>query len=147
MCRVSPRLKLCTCDGRKVSRLAHYWVLYRFDPNKNVRVIGRVATPDALDPRAEAYNRATLLKRLNEPDVFDVEPKLKSGDRLQLTFRCSEAEASGGVRAKTITYGYAFTDEGWVEEPFNSLLWQWHHEPSTVGELRPAPGAPPKAPR
>jgi hypothetical protein len=142
MCHVSPRLKLCSCASGDVSRLAHYWVFYRFDPQKNERIIGRVAKPDALDPRAEAYNRATLLKRLNEPDVFDLDLKPKSGDRLQITFRCTEADAPGKARAKTITYGYAFTGEGWVEEPYNSLSWRWHHTNSAIGELRPAPAAP-----
>lgn len=138
MCKVSPRLKLCTCDARDVTRLANYWVLHRFNASKQNRIIGRVAMPDAIDARAEAYNRATLRRRLNEPDAFDVDLNPQVGDRLQLTFRCSEPDASGKARAKTVTYGYALTASGWVEEAFNSLGWQWHHDRSASGELRPA---------
>lgn len=138
MCKLDERLKLCTCDVPSVSALEHYWVLYRFDEEKNHMVIGRVRLPDKLDAEVEAYNRRLLLARLQEEDAFDVDLHPKEGDRLAITFQCSEVDASGRRVKKTITYGYARTGGRWVEEPYDSLSWEWHHDQERFGALRPA---------
>ena len=106
MCKLSHQLKMCICDVPDVSELEHYWVLHRFNPKKDM-VIGRVARPDTLDVRVDAYNRSLLLQRLHEDDAFDIDLNLQNGDRSQLTFRCSEPDASGQPEIKVITYGYA----------------------------------------
>ena len=138
MCRLAPTLTLCTCAVRDVSRLPHYWVLHRFDPRKDTHVIGRVARPDVLDPQDDAHNRALLRVRLQEPDAFDVDLAPRDGDRLQLTFRFSGRDRAGRRTVKEITYGYAWTAGRWVEETFDPLMWQWHHDRERFGEVRPA---------
>jgi hypothetical protein len=139
MCRLSAKLKLCTCEVASVAELAGFWVLHRFKPGKQELIIGELVMPDELDARVETYNLSMLKQRLNEADAFDVDLKPQPGDRLQLTFRCSEADASGTARTKTITYGYAWTAGRWVELPFNDFEWAWHHDQESFGELRPAP--------
>jgi hypothetical protein len=138
MCKVSSKLKLCTCAVPDVSRLRFYWVLHRFDPRKDVRRVGRVARPDVLDARDEAHNRTLLLARLQEPDAFDVDLEPREGDRLQLTFRFTERDRAGRKTVKEITYGYARIRGRWVEEKYDPLLWHWHHDRERFGELRPA---------
>ena len=101
-------------------------------------MIGRVAIPQKLAARVDAYNRSLLLQRLHEDDVFDVDLKLRDGDRLQLTFRCSERGASGRSAHKVITYGYTWNAGRWTEESFNPLFWQWHHNREMFGELAPS---------
>jgi len=133
MCELSENLKLCTCDVASVAELRHYWVLYRFVEGKNHMVVGRTAILDTLDPRLEGQNRALLLARLNESDVFDVPQALRDGDRLMLSFRCNEAG-----KPKTITYGYERAGGRWVEKTFDGLGWQWHHDRGPFGEVRPA---------
>jgi hypothetical protein len=64
MCKLSHRLKLCTCDVPDISELEHYWVLHRFNPQKHGTVRGRVARPDTLDVRVDVYNRMLLLQHL-----------------------------------------------------------------------------------
>ncbi len=114
MCKLSNQLKLCTCDVGSVDRLEHYWVLHRFDPRKDDSVIGRLFMPHTLDGRVEAYNRSLLLQRLQEGDAFDVDLKPREGDRLQLTFRCSEADASGARRARSSPTGmHGRPEDGW----------------------------------
>lgn len=136
MCKLRETLKLCTCDVPSVSALEHYWVLYRFDKAKDDMVIGRVMLPDRLAAEVEEYNRRLLLARLQEEDAFDVDLHPEEGDRLAITFACSEANASGRLVKKTITYGYARTGGRWVEEPYDPLSWQWHHDRERFGELR-----------
>jgi hypothetical protein len=138
MCKLRETLKLCTCDVPTVSALEHHWVLYRFDKEKNNMVIGRVMLPDRLHAKIDAHNRRLLLARLQEEDAFDVDLHPEEGDRLAITFRCSEADASGRRVKKTITYGYARMGGRWVEERYDPLSWQWHHDQEQFGELRPA---------
>jgi hypothetical protein len=133
MCELSDKLKLCTCDVGSVADLTHYWVLHRFVGGKNHMVVGRTAIRDTLDPKLEAHNRALLLARLNEGDVFDVDPKPHEGDRLLLSFRCEEAG-----KPKTIQYGYAHVGGQWIEEPYDALGWQWHHDRGPFGDVRAA---------
>jgi hypothetical protein len=138
MCKLSEKLKLCTCNARSVAALKHYWVLFRFDATKNRMVRGRVSLPDRLDAKVEAYNRRLLLARLQEADAFDVDLHPEEGDRLAITFQCSEAGASGRRATKIITYGYAHKGGRWVEERYNPLSWQWHHDRERFGALRQA---------
>jgi hypothetical protein len=138
VCKLSSQLKLCTCDVGSVDRLEHYWVLHRFDPRKDDSVIGKLFMPHTLDGRVEAYNRSLLLQRLQEGDAFDVDLKPREGDRLQLTFRCSEADASESLKGKIITYGYAWSAGRWVEQAFDPLSWRARHDEERFGEVRPA---------
>lgn len=139
MCEVSEKLKLCTCAaGASAANLDHCWVLHRFDPAKHTMVIGRVRMPDRLDAEVEAYNRALLLARLNEPDAFDVDLAPHEGDRLQLTFTCPHSVPRDKGRVKTIHYGYAYENGRWREMPYESLSWYRKHDREQVGEIRPA---------
>ena len=135
MCKLSHQLKLCTCSVPEVSKLKHYWVLHRFDPQKHELVHGIVFPAHTLDARVDAYNRALLLQRLHEDDVFDIDLNLQNGDRLQLTFRCSEPDASGRPTVKRITYGYTWTAGRWTEEAFDSMEWEYSHDAAMSGEL------------
>jgi len=74
---------------------------------------------------------------LHENNVFDVELNVQNGDRLQLTFRCSEPAVSGQPEIKVITYGYTWRAGRWTEETFDPLSWQEHHDPAMTGELDP----------
>lgn len=137
MCRISSTLKLCTCDVGDVSQLQNYWILHRFHSGKDYFVIGRTMVPDVLDPQDEAFNRALLLARLQEPDAFDVDLEPQEGDRLQLTFQVSGRDGAGQQPPKMITYGYAWSGGRWVEERFDHHMWQWQHDRERFGELRP----------
>lgn len=136
MCKLEGSLKLCTCNEKEASRLDQYWVFYRFNAEKHNRMIGRVLIPDQLHPKVDAENRRLLLARLQEQDAFDVDLQPGDGDRLLITLRCTEADKAGKAVSKMITYGYERKAGRWVEEPFNSLSWQWHHDRVRFGELR-----------
>src|ERR1700754_961408 len=103
MCKLSGKLKLCTCNATTVSRLQNYWVLHRFNAEKDVRVIGTMLLQDKLESQTEVHKRALLLERLHEPDAFDVDLQPGEGDRLQLTFQCTTPGRFWFKRTKIIT--------------------------------------------
>lgn len=130
MCKLDDKLKFCTCRARSAAALAHAWIFHRFDAKKDCRVIGRVAIPPRLAKEVEQHNRALLLSRINEADAFDVDLAPREGDRLQLNFQFSDTQWA--------VYGYEYRKGRWVEQPFNSLEWQWHHEEEAFGVVRGA---------
>lgn len=132
MCKVSDKIKLCTCEVTSVSKLKHYWILHRYNKSKNNIIIGEFMLPYMLDEKMLINNKAMLLNRLNEADAFDVELSPKSKDRLQLTFTCP------GANDQQITYGYSYKKGKWVEEDFDSLEWSWNHDEQKFGIINPA---------
>ena len=132
MCKVSDKIKLCTCGVNSVDQLKHYWILHRYNKLKNNIIIGEFMLPYMLDEKMLIYNKAMLLNRLSEADAFDLELSPKSKDRLQLTFTCPD------TNEQQITYGYSFKKGKWVEEDFDPLEWSWHHDEQKIGIINPA---------
>ena len=132
MCKVSDKIKLCTCGVNSVSKLKHYWILHRYNKAKNDIIIGDFMLPYMLDEKMLINNKAMLLKQLNEADAFDVELSPKNKDRLQLTFTCP------GSKNQQITYGYSYKKGKWIEEDFDPLEWCWHHDEQKFGIINSA---------
>lgn len=130
MCQLERKLKLCTCGKIARSKLEHYWVLHRFDAEKNDRVLGRIAVPPELGRGVAEEHRALLLERLQEADAFDVDLAPREGDRLQLSFRFSATQWA--------KYGFAFRGGRWVEEEYCPLGWRWHHTEERFGAVKDA---------
>ena len=132
MCKVSDKIKLCTCAVNSVNELKHYWILHRYNKSKNNIVIGDCMLPYMVDEKIIINNKAMLLKRINEVDAFDIELSPKNKDRLQLTFTCTDSHD------QQITYGYSYKKGKWVEEDFDPLEWSWHHDEQKFGIINPA---------
>jgi hypothetical protein len=65
MCLVSKEIKFCTCEEESTSELPHYWKFYRFNKDKDLRIVGKVMMPkENLDP-SFALNKNTIRNRLN----------------------------------------------------------------------------------
>jgi hypothetical protein len=134
MCELSTKLKLCTCGAASVSELRNYWILYRFDKAQDCIVAGSIVSYDEPSKTVQANNRALLLERLHEADAFDVDLRPREGDRLQLTFTCSEP----GGRVKTLYYGYEYKSGRWTEEEYDELSWERKHYQAKFGKVQPA---------
>lgn len=97
MCKSPEHIKLCTCadDSINVEELNSYWILYRYNPSKEFKVLGSVVMPDDIpgielltmegESEQDMYNRV-LLERLNKNELFDTDISLTSNDRLQVVF-------------------------------------------------------------
>jgi hypothetical protein len=133
MCLVSGKIKFCTCSKDSKKNLRHYWVFHRFIKGKDHMVLGEPVMPYTFDNKEfDLSNRKLLLRRINEPDAFDVELRPKSGDRLQLSFFCKKN--SPGY----IHYGFSFRKGKWVEETYDVFGWMEHHEESETGKIESA---------
>lgn len=84
MCLVSDKIKFCTCVRGSFEELPHYWLLYRFNKNKNLQCIGLPVMPFDFNDSNYALNVDTLNNRLNEPDAFDTPIEFKSNDQIEI---------------------------------------------------------------
>lgn len=131
MCKVSDKLKLCTCASDAYS-LKHYWVLHRFINGKNDYVLGEAIMPKIIDEETERYNWSLLEKLLNDGNVFDVEMNPKENDRLELSFTVEVGEPG------SVQYGFTFRNKIWVRENYDVFEWMQNHEEDLQGKIKDA---------
>jgi hypothetical protein len=108
MCKVSNKIKFCTCvdDNIDIEELNHYWVLHRYNKDKNMNVMGEPIFPDNLHPMF-IINEALLIYTLNKPDAFDKNIELKKGDRLEVAL-CNNSDND------SLYYNFKFTGKTWI---------------------------------
>jgi hypothetical protein len=114
MCKVSNKLKLCTCKTKTVEQLKHYWILKR--PTERTHwIIGEMILPVNIGKDADKLNQKTILKQLNKGDIFDIELQHQESDILELHFTF---KADSEKRLLLPCYGdylaYAFKVKGGV---------------------------------
>ena len=89
MCKVSDKLKLCSCNAEKVESLKHFWVLNRPE-NLGQCIIGEIMPPADIGKQIENFNIERLRKHLNDGNCFDVILSHQEKDILELHFTCSK---------------------------------------------------------
>ena len=92
MCVVSKNIKFCTCEEDSTSERTNYWVLHRFNKDKDLRIVGNIvmSTKD-LDPNYKP-NKKTIRNRLNKQDAFDKEIPFVENDVLEVVLNSDDYE-------------------------------------------------------
>ena len=85
MCKISDKLKLCTCKTDNVEQLKHYWILKRHNGQNNC-IYGEAILPANIGEQSDRINEKTILKMLNSGNCFDMELILHEDDILELHF-------------------------------------------------------------
>ena len=127
MCKISDKLKLCTCKTA-IDNLKHYWVLYRFVNGKEEMLMGEPVMPVFIDPAMDTFNRSLLLKLLNDGNIFDDPLYPVNKDRLQLYFKISD---EGGVH-----YGFIYKKNDWQAIEFDYFDWFSKHDEIKKGKIK-----------
>lgn len=133
MCIISDKIKFCTCANTKVEKLKHYWILYRFTKEKEEMCMGEPMMPTYMSDLNFAENEAALVKRLNEPDAFDVPIKFQPKDQLEIVINNNNSSIYG-----TFTYSFEFKKNKWVAietDPFDIMN---HFEEVKAGKIKNA---------
>jgi hypothetical protein len=101
MCKLTNNIKFCTCidDNKDIEELNHYWILHRFNKDKNELYMGMPMFPDHLLPGFKD-NEELLTKALNTPEAFDTNINLKSKDRIEVVINNKSNDYT--------TYNYTF---------------------------------------
>lgn len=123
MCKISDKLKLCTCNQiEDIFDLKHHWRLYQFEESK-FRIVGELMPPQEfmIGKNDNKYNHEKLREMLNEGNCFDFDIKLTKGDILEIHLTCEPDR--NDVEEAFLVYQFVFNGRKWVKEkhdPFDS---------------------------
>lgn len=134
MCKVSDKIKFCTCANGDVEKLKHYWILYRFTKEEKAICIGSPLMPTYMNDFLFAENEAALLNRLNEPNAFDIPIKFKSKDQLEIVINNSKIRDFYG----TFTFSFQFKKNKWVVIESDSFEIMNHFDEEKCGKIKNA---------
>lgn len=135
MCKVSDKLKLCSCKTESAGTLKHYWVLTR-PADKDEYIVGDILPPADIGEQIQKFNINSLRKHLNSGNCFDVELIHQENDILEFHFTCNKNPSIDYKTCGFDTYlVYAFVYKGgkWKKtsyDPFGNNL-----NPVQVGEI------------
>lgn len=120
MCKISDKIKFCTCVdvNIEIEELNHYWVLHRFNKNKNLNVVGTPSLPYHLHPMYDV-NEELLLITLNSPIAFDKNVELKRWDRLEVVL-CNDPNSN----EHSLAFNFRYTGKNWKpieQDPFDLI--------------------------
>jgi hypothetical protein len=106
MCKVSNKVKFCTCEGRTYKNLEHYWVLHRYDESKTMAYVGETLLPHGLNTPNYNINTATFLARLNETDAFDRLIAFEDNDQLEIVINNLD-------HTQKMAFGFEYKNKKW----------------------------------
>ena len=114
MCVVSKNIKFCTCEEDSTSERTNYWVLHRFNKDKDLRIVGNIvmSTKD-LDPNYKP-NKKTIRNRLNKQDAFDKEIPFVENDVLKVVLNSDDYE-------NRKDFCFEYKSGIWIDAEYDSL--------------------------
>jgi hypothetical protein len=130
MCKISDKIKFCTCKAKSSDSLKNYWVFHRYDKGRFDGIVGTCNLPVLMDEDIVNYNEETLLKRVNEVDAFDIDLQPKNKDRLEIVLNCKQH--FGG----DLHIGFEYKKGQWVACEYDLFEWTWKHTEDAFGKLK-----------
>jgi hypothetical protein len=121
MCKISDKIKLCSCKTKNVDRLKHYWVLNRPE-KKDIEMLGSIIPPADIGEKIEKFNITTLRKQLNDGNCFDIELSHQENDVLELHFTCTPKLDSGKTDSdfgNYLVYAFVFKKGKWKKTSYD----------------------------
>lgn len=118
MCKVTNKIRFCTCidENIDIEELNDYWVLHRYNKDKNLDVMGMPIFPDNMHPMFE-INEVVLTDTLNKVNAFDEDIEIKKGDRLEVVL-CNNSDIH------SLYYNFKYTGNLWKSiesDPFDLM--------------------------
>jgi hypothetical protein len=129
MCKISDKIKFCTCGSDTIDRdeLDNYWILYRYNENKFSPII------DGLfylitNEKYDDINKNTILNRLKENDAFDIPIKFEENDTLVIHLNQLQ-------QSNELVYSFNYNNKEWQYESYNPLSLDETSEQIKYGKL------------
>lgn len=128
MCSISNKIKFCFCKVTSAEKLENYWVLHRYNKDKNEIFVGEIFLSYPIDLNFKA-NHVILEKRLNETSAFDVPIIFKAKDQLEVVFNSSDYY-------KREIYGFKFLKGKWTTHKTDTFNLMSHFDEIQFGKIK-----------
>lgn len=129
MCTVSDKIILCICEIKDVYKLKHFWILFRFNPDKGQLIIGQPFGFDVLLQNKNPDNPKLLCDRLNTGNLFDKPMIIEEKDRLHISIHFKENE-------NPTDYGFTYNNGEWEIIEFDYFSWKYEHFEVREGKVK-----------
>lgn len=130
MCKISNKVKFCTCKTSTTEKLQHYWCLYRFNKEeKNFVIIGTMVMDNEILTIDYEVNKVILEQRLNEVDAFDMELYFKPKDVLEIV--CHNLNEN-----KRVVYGFKYKGKRWQIYDISPFEIMNHYDEVKFGKIK-----------
>ncbi|MBS1744529.1 MAG: hypothetical protein JST21_00010 [Bacteroidetes bacterium] len=118
MCKVSDKLKLCTCKTKNIEQLKHYWILYKYQKS-NIILVGEPILPQEYEIGKETneYNYNKLEDLLNGENCFDIDIEINNKDILILKFTCSQTPDK--TKQIDLVYEFVYKNYKWTANEYD----------------------------
>lgn len=130
MCEISDELKLCTCSNAE--ELENYWVLYRYNKDKNELIVGEILLPRIITLE-EIRNKDILLALLNKINCFDFEYQPQNKDRLLISLQTNAEE---DFEEESIAYGFEYRNGKWKIKDYETFEWYERYDEILEGKIK-----------
>ena len=129
MCKITSKIKFCSCKASSTEKLQHYCCLYRFNKDKNEMIVGEVILPNYFTDLNYEDNKLILEKRLNEGDAYDVNLSFKPKDVLEIV--CHNLDQD-----KRLVYGFEFKGNRWQCYEIDNFYIKSHYDALHFGKMK-----------
>ncbi|NHN25180.1 hypothetical protein FIA58_005760 [Flavobacterium jejuense] len=129
MCKITSKIKLCTCKATSTENLQNYWCLYRFNKDKNEMIVGEAVMSFKFDTLNHEVNKVVLEKRLNEEDSFDVKLVFKPKDILEIV--CNNT-----IYNERDVYTFVYRGKKWKSTQIDSFELMERFDEVTFGKIK-----------
>ena len=106
MCKITNKIKFCTCKATSTERLQHYWCLHRYNKDKNELTVGEAILPNEFLDINYEVNKVVLEQRLKDADAFDMDLRFKPRDVLEIVCHNTDTD-------KRVVYGFKYKGNRW----------------------------------
>lgn len=130
MCEISDELKLCTCSNAE--ELENYWVLYRYNKDKNELIVGQPILPRDITLE-ELINRDIFCEFLNKKNCFDFEYQPQNKDRLLISLQTNSEE---DFEEESIAYGFEHRNGKWKIKDYETFDWVEKYDGILEGKIK-----------
>lgn len=118
MCKLSNKLKLCSCKTKDIEKLQHYWKLQTHNGLPSY-IVGEAMLPANIGKLSDRYNINVLKTMLNNENCFDIEMMHREGDRLELHFSYVEIENHMPFNGHFLAYTFIYKNGKWKNTDFD----------------------------
>jgi hypothetical protein len=83
VCKITNKIKFCTCKATDTDKLKHYWCLNRYNKNSyDFAIVGSMVMGNVGITLDYEVNKVILEQRLNDAEAFDMDLRFEPKDVL-----------------------------------------------------------------
>ena len=134
MCLQNHQIKFCTCDIDEENLPENYWILYRYENDEELTIVGEAILPydDQMSDFNYLNNQNIILERINESDAFDFKTDFQEQDLLEVYLKNKDNDEKD-------SFCFEFQDKTWTSTKSDYYYFGIIHNEYRTGKVEIKP--------